>query len=688
MSELEIHTHTGDRYPQILVDILVAAPLPRQFTYNWPRKAVRPVRGMRVIVPWGKRFRVGVVYQQALTQLPDSRIKDVIQVLDDGQLLGANWFELMTFCANYYQYPLGLICLESLPKALKTLSAKNTEPVMVARGLKKVQQWADDTRKPDANVIRPALTAEQKSAVEAMDLQSGFATHLLFGVTGAGKTEVYLHLIEKVLALGKQALVLLPEINLTPSAMALYESRLKGYNLKVLHSKLAETQRTQHWLAAALGVADVVIGTRLGVLTPMPRLGLIVVDEEHDPSYKQQEGMKYQARDVAVVRGKQLSIPVLLGSATPSLESWQRTLAGHYKRLDITQRAVNAAKLPEIEIIDTQKLPMHEGLSEPVMLAIKQTVAEGQQVLVFLNRRGYAPQLACDACGWVAGCKHCSAHLVWHKRDRSLRCHHCGAGLHVPRCCPDCGNQDLAAFGRGTQRVEEALIRCFPECNLIRIDADSTRQKGQMETLLEEAHSGRADILVGTQMIAKGHDFANIGLVVALNVDMSLYSHSFRAPERLFAQLMQVAGRAGRRQNSAKVMIQSRYPDHPLFGALKAHNYECFATAELENRRAARMPPFAYQATLRADHKHIAQCLAFLAEAKRLGENLLPEGGVYFCDPVPLTMTRVADVERAQMLIESEHRPALQQFLTNWLASLYEQKTSVKWFIEVDPSDI
>lgn len=690
--------------PPKRVRVLIAAPLPRVFTYAWCLSN-DPDFGQRVIVPWGKQLRVAMVHSVVDdTDSPEVfELKSVQACLDDGNLLRGDWQRLIEFAAEYYHYPLGLIALECLPKALRVLNAKGAEPVMVSKSREyalaahaKREEFAQChtsvAKKPVASKDF-RLNDEQSIAVESLVASARFSCFLLYGVTGSGKTEVYLHAIAEKVAAGHQVLVLLPEINLTPAAQKLYEERLKPFKVVVLHSNLAELTRTKAWFLAATGVADVVIATRLGVLTPLPRLGFVVVDEEHDPSYKQQEGMKYNARDLAVVLAKQRNVPVVLGSATPSLETWQKAELGQYKRLSLMGRAVKGASLPQVELINTANFKPKDGLSEPVIQALKSTFEAGKQTIVFLNRRGYAPQMMCEACGWVAGCKHCSTHMVWHKREKALRCHHCGAGQYVPSHCPDCGNQDLTGFGRGTQRVEEVLAQLLPDASVLRIDADSTRNKGQVEALLEQAHSGQADVLVGTQMIAKGHDFANVELVVALNVDASLFSHSYKAPERLFAQLMQVAGRAGRRASdglqSARMMVQTRYPDHPLFSALKAHDFPSFAAHELQGRLEARMPPFSYQAMIRADHKNLGNCLEFLKMAKALGEDLArKEGVVFICDPVPLTIVRVAEVERAQMLVESESRPALHRFLNEWLLALWEVKTSTRWFVEIDPAEL
>jgi primosomal protein N' (replication factor Y) len=626
-------------------------------------------------------------------------IKSVHTVLDEGECLTPEWQALIEFAAKYYHHPLGMIALEALPKALRVLNARGEEPVMVAKSREHALKLLAERNDPVAagkagktkieKLEKPVLNDEQQAAMAQLSAARGFQPFLLYGVTGSGKTEVYLHTVEERLKRGEQVLVLLPEINLTPAAQALYKERLASHRVVVMHSNLAELTRTKAWFEAATGAADVIIATRLGVLTPLPRLGMIVVDEEHDPSYKQQDGMRYHARDLALMLAKQREVPIVLGSATPALETWLKADLGAYKRLTLKNRAVLGASLPKVELINTANFPAKEGLSEPAMQALVQNFEAGKQSIVFLNRRGYAPQMVCNACGWVANCDHCTAHMVWHKNERMLRCHHCGAGQKVPTHCPTCGNQDLTGFGRGTQRIEETLGGLLPTANILRIDADSTRNKGQMEALLQQAHSGEADVLVGTQMIAKGHDFANVTLVLALNVDASLYSHAYRAPERLFAQLMQVAGRAGRRAGDARMVVQTRYPQHPLFDALKAHDYETFAAHEMQARKDARMPPFSHQATIRADHKKLANCLQFLSIARELGEPLVDaDNPVFMCDPVPLTVVRVGGIERAQMLIESESRPALHRFLTQWLAQLHELPGGVRWFLEVDPVDL
>ncbi|CAM2194977.1 Primosomal protein N' [Paraburkholderia kururiensis] len=544
----------------------------------------------------------------------------------------------------------------------------------------------------------PVLTDEQTIALAAITGASGFAPFLLHGVTGSGKTEVYLralaHLLER--RPDAQALVLVPEINLTPQFEAAFRARFASLAegaIVTLHSGLAEGERARNWLAAHTGHARIVLGTRLAVLASLPKLAIIVVDEEHDPAYKQQEGLRYSARDLAVWRAKQLDVPVVLGSATPSLESWWLAEQGRYTRLTLSRRAVTDAALPVVKLIDLEDehrrgRASFEGLSGPLVAAMKTRLERGEQSLVFLNRRGYAPILSCDACGWVAGCPRCSAYVVLHKPERALRCHHCGWESRIPRACPDCGNVDIAPMGRGTQRIEEALAQAVPGARVLRIDADSTRRKGSAEALFSDVHAGEVDILVGTQMIAKGHDFQRVSLVGVLNADTALFSHDFRASERLFAQLMQVSGRAGRAGLPGEVLVQTRYARHALYHALTRHDYVGFATATLAERRDAHLPPFVYQALLRAEGRTLDAALAFLQQAAAALHEIPAAERVTAYDAVPMTIVKVMHVHRAQLLIESGSRAALQATLRAWLPALRQIKGVLRWSVEVDPLDI
>ncbi len=545
----------------------------------------------------------------------------------------------------------------------------------------------------------PVLSDEQAVAVETILDAGGFAPFLLHGVTGSGKTEVYLRALSGLLERepDAQALVLVPEINLTPQFEAAFRTRFAGVlpddAIVTLHSGLAEGERARNWLAAHTGRARIVLGTRLAVLASLPRLAMLVVDEEHDPAYKQQEGLRYSARDLAVWRAKQLGVPVVLGSATPSLESWWQAEQGRYTRLTLSRRAIADAVLPAVKLIDLEEerrrgRASFEGLSGPLVAAMKARLERGEQSLVFLNRRGYAPVLSCDACGWVAGCPRCSAYVVLHKPERALRCHHCGWESRIPHSCPDCGNVDIAPMGRGTQRIEEALASAVPGARVLRIDADSTRRKGSAQALFSDVHAGDVDILVGTQMIAKGHDFQRVSLVGVLNADNALFSHDFRASERLFAQLMQVSGRAGRAGLPGEVIVQTRYPRHAIYHALARHDYVGFANSQIAERRDAHLPPFVYQALLRAEGRTLEAALAFLAEAAQALATIPAAERVTAYDAVPLTIVKVMNVHRAQLLVESQSRGALQAALRAWQPALRALRGVLRWNLEVDPLDI
>jgi primosomal protein N' (replication factor Y) len=482
--------------------------------------------------------------------------------------------------------------------------------------------------------------------------------------------------------------MLVPEIALTPQLERRVAQRFAAANVVSLHSGLADGARSRGFVQALSGHADIVLGTRLAVFAPLPRLGLILVDEEHDASYKQQEGVRYSARDVAVWRARQGDVPVVLGSATPSLETWYHARNDRYALQVLSQRAV-AATMPAVRCIDVRRLKLDEGLSPGLKAAIEQRLARGEQSLVFLNRRGYAPVLSCPSCGWVSRCPHCSANLVVHLADRRLRCHHCGCDGGIPYACPSCGNQDIQPFGRGTQRIEARLAELFPQARVLRVDRDAARTRKQWESLLATIADGGADILVGTQMMAKGHDFPKLTLVGVIGADASLHAADFRAPERLFQQLMQVGGRAGRGTLPGEVLIQTEYPAHPLYLHLARHDFDAFARMELAERRSAGFPPFTYQAMLRADAPALDDAVEFLRHARRLAEERAPEG-LRIYDPVPMRMTRLARRERAQLLLEADQRGVLQGFLADWVALLYRQRTAreLRWQLDVDPLEV
>ncbi len=647
-------------------------PLPRLFDYALP-EGVETAAGDRIVVPFGNRSRIGVVIETgAASELAADRLKPLIEVRNDAPRLSADWLELMRFLSGYYQRPLGETVVAALPprlRSLKPLPRKALEP-----------HAAGDARFAPTH----ALTAEQSAVVDRLRAKlGGFAAVLLHGITGSGKTEIYLHLIARVLERGGQALVLVPEISLTPQLEARFREAFPGARIALMHSALEDVARTAAWLEAARGEAGIILGTRLAALAPLPKLALIVVDEEHDPSFKQQEGLRYSARDAAVYRASLARCPVVLGTATPSLETWFNFRQGRYERLELSARGAPGARLPAVRTVDLRTVPIEHGFAAASLEAIAQRLARGEQSLVFINRRGYAPVLTCEACGWCAACSRCTAHLVLHSPDRRLHCHHCGAQSTLPRECPTCGNVDLKPMGRGTQRVEETLVSRFPQARVLRIDRDSARRRGELARTLDGIRRGEGDILVGTQLLAKGHDFPNLTLVVALNADHALLATDYRAAERLFAVLSQVAGRAGRRERPGEVLVQTRYPAHPLFAALSRHDFAGFAEAQLAERRAAGFPPCVHEAALRAEAPQLASALAFLRESAALVE---PPGEVRVFDPVPHLMTRRAGLERAQLVMQSSSRPALQAHLAALCAQLFETAPrGVRWHLDVDP---
>ncbi|TFZ07058.1 primosomal protein N' [Ramlibacter henchirensis] len=645
--------------------------------------------GTLVRVPLGKRDVLGIVWGEAFGDgAPVAGEKAIGGPLDGLPPLAEGWRRLVAFAAAYYQRSVGEVALAAVPPQLRELSP---------------EQWQRRLRRTSATAATgsvddpPMLTEEQSAALSQVRTQPG--PFLLFGATGSGKTEVYLRAVADVLAAdpAAQALVMVPEINLTPQLQARFVERFGEGAVVSLHSGMTNPQRLKAWLAAHTGAARIVLGTRMAVFASLPGLALVIVDEEHDPSYKQQEGARYSARDLALYRGKLEGAKVVLGSATPSLESWQASEKGRYQRLAMPSR-VGQGRLPEVRLVDMNQQPKGTVVSPQLLAAIQERIARGEQSLLFLNRRGYAPVLACNACDWKSECPHCSAFRVFHKIDRTLRCHHCGFTERVPRACPQCGNLDIAPLGRGTERLEEHLAELFagtmrPDgqaARVARMDADTTRAKGSLEAQLTEVHSGAVDVLVGTQMVTKGHDFRRITLVAALNADSALFSSDFRAPERLFSLLMQAAGRAGRdasRAGHSQMWVQTWAPDHPLFGALRKHDYPAFARQQLEEREAAAMPPFSYQALVRAEARTQEVAQGFLRTAGDAAQDLPEAPQVTVFPPVPMAVQRVANVERAQMVVESMSRPALQRFLAGWQPVLQAQRVKglIRWAVDVDP---
>ncbi|MEN2428057.1 primosomal protein N' [Chromobacterium vaccinii] len=723
----------------VRIQVAVDVPLAGTFSYL-TESPVMP--GSRVSVSFGNRRVCGVVVTpipgEGVPEFDAARLRSIDGVLDGLPPLPEEFLALARFASDYYHHPLGQTLFTALPTGLReprdvirpdrrpfVLTDAGLSEAPPARQRARLALWqalqdgpldlaAAKAVTPQAGKLladwlaegkagratleppplrlgdAPALNGEQQAALDALSASEGFQPWLLHGVTGSGKTEVYLRLIAEQLAARRQALVLVPEINLTPQLINRFADRFPGSRIVVQHSHLADGERMHGWLDAWHGDADVVIGTRLSVFTPLPRLGLIVVDEEHDGSFKQQDGLRYHARDLAVWRARRAGIAILLGSATPSLETVANVEAGRYKKLALNRRAHGAARLPDVRLVDTRRKKLVEGLSEAVLDALKARLARKEMSLVFINRRGFAPVVACTACGWTSGCPHCSAKLVVHLMERKLRCHHCGWEEPVPRACPDCGDPDIKPLGEGTQRLESALQRMLPEARVLRIDRDTTSRKDAWDEVYRKVHGGEVDILVGTQMLAKGHDFGTLSLVAALGADGGLYSADFRASERLFAQLMQVAGRAGRADAPGEVLVQTQWPDHPLYQALAAHDFDGYAATLLNERRQAGFPPSTFQALLRADSPALAQATAFLRQAREALEPLAE--GVLISGPAPALMARLAQRERAQLVLESPQRGALHRLLhqlpplLDGLAKAHGR--ALRWSLDVDPQEL
>lgn len=656
-----------------LVAVAIPAPLHKTFDY-WVPSDAPPLRaGMRVRVPFGRRLVTGVVAQPPRVEtLPEDRCKSVEAVLDDAPLIPAELFSLLQWCSRYYQHPLGEICAAAMPGPLR-----QGKEVVIKPAKKSTAMFEPQAALP--------LTAEQQAAYDALAAGEGFRASLLQGVTGSGKTELYLRLTADALARGEQALILTPEIGLTPQLMERFVQRF-GAQVVSFHSGMTDVQRTQTWLRARAGEAGVVIGTRSALFVPFARLGLIVLDEEHDPSYKQQEGFRYSARDVALVRAQRLKIPVVLGTATPSLETLHNAQGGRYQHLRLQQRVQSAAP-PRVSLLDVRSQPLTHGLSRPLLDRIQHHVDTGGQALLFINRRGYAPMLLCHDCGWSAPCQSCDARMTVHRSRGQLICHHCGAQQPLVKVCPSCESSQLMALGQGTERIEDALRNHFPRHRVERLDSDRARKAGEMERLLADIQRGDIHILVGTQILAKGHDFAGLSLVGIVSADQALYGADFRAIERMGQLVTQVAGRAGRAKRAGEVILQTHEPDHPLMRLLVKSGYDGLCPALLKERENAGLPPCRHMAVLRAESTQAEVPLKFLQQARDLLEK---SAAVEIGAPIPALMERRAGRVRAQMLLQSGQRPALQRLLAQALP-LIEQlplARKVRWSVDVDPYDL
>lgn len=728
-----------------ILQIALPGPLRRLYDYLPPKESARaPVVGCRYQIPFGRSSRTGMlVAVKAESEIEPERLKRALRQIDPQPLLGAADLRLLHWAADYYQHPLGDVVFSALPITLRrerspagareqglrlTAAGAAVEAESLRRAPKQLallnalaqtpqgmerstlmsrhrisqgvirslldKGWIEscpirEPVQPPARPAKPDLNPEQREAVDRVRRQLGsFRPFLLHGVTGSGKTEVYLRLIETVVANHQQALLLVPEIGLTPQLLQRFRRRM-GEGVAVLHSGLSDGERERVWQALRQAQRPILIGTRSAVFTPMPRLGLIIVDEEHDLSYKQQEGFRYSARDLALVRGQQRGCPVVLGSATPSLESLRNSAEARYTRLNLTQR-VGSAQMPPLMLLDIRSVHLDGGLSPALIKQLRQTLEAGEQALLFLNRRGYAPLLTCHACGWLTDCPRCDARMTHHRQSRLLWCHHCGHQRREPDHCPSCGSPDLRPIGQGTERVEESLQRLFPDTPLARIDRDSTSRKGSLEALLSRIRAGDYPLLLGTQMLAKGHHFPDVTLVAILDVDQGLFGADFRASERMAQLVLQVSGRAGRAGRPGRVLIQTRHPDHPLLQLLTTKGYDTFASEALEERRAAAFPPFSHQVLLRAESTKATDPERFLEQAVRLGRELNGSASLEFWGPVPAPMARKAGKTRAHLLIQSAQRQPLHQWLMEWVTglTLLPDSRRVRWSVDVDPQEL
>ena len=725
---------------QVVVRVAVPAPLRRLFDYRVPADWSVPQPGSRVRVPFGRRHHIGVVLETGVnSNVASNKLRDLEKLIDVSPVLPADMLSLLNWVADYYLAAPGEVYETALPVLLRqdrpaearkakhwqlTPTGREIDPASLVRApvqqallvrlrlgpcsqaellelgnsvsavLKRLleQDWVMPAEPQQAGldmVTGPGLSAEQQQASDAICSSDGvYSCHVLHGVTGSGKTEVYLDVISRQLRQGMQALVLVPEIGLTPQLLARFRQRFGSDVVAVLHSGLADGERLNAWLSAQSGQAAVVIGTRSAVFVPMPRLGVIVVDEEHDSSFKQQEGVRYHGRDVAVMRAYRRQIPIVLGSATPSLETVHRCHVGNYKLLVMRERAAGSV-MPAVRLIDMRNTSVADGLSPQLVQALQRCLQAGEQSIIYLNRRGYAPVYMCYDCGWVAQCPRCETRLVYHQRQARLRCHHCGHDQPVPDSCPTCAHEALHPLGDGTEKLEKVLSQRLPAARIARLDRDSTSRRGALEACLDDMATGRIDILVGTQMLAKGHDFPSVTLVGVINADQNLYSVDYRGSEHLVQQVMQVAGRAGRREQAGTVLIQTWHPDHAVFDALSRHDYQGFVDSELRERKAAGFPPYAYLALLRAEAVAMEAVMGFLTEAAQLAKPLAAERVTVF-DPVPAPMTRRAGRYRGQLLMQATDRAVLHRVLQQSMPTLetLPEARKVRWSLDVDPVDL
>ncbi len=663
----------------LLLQIAAPVPLRRLFDYlppiNCDAQQLQP--GIRIRIPFGRRTLTGIFI--GLTQtasVPTNKLRTALEILDTEPVIPPELLTLATQAAQYYHHPIGEVLTSVLPTTLR-----QGKPIPI--DIPHLKQHSDGITNPSLHTLNLAQTTAV-SAIQQALTEKTFKVFLLEGVTGSGKTEVYLEAIATTLAENKQALILVPEINLTPQTITRFRTRF-SVPIIALHSGMTPKARLLAWCQAKTGAAKIIIGTRSAIFAPLNNLGLIVIDEEHDISFKQQEGFRYHARDVAILRAKALAIPIIVGSATPSLETLHNAALGRYHPIQLPERAGTAIQ-PTWVRIDLRNHRTKNGLSAILIDTISEHLNIGNQVLLFLNRRGFAPILLCHACGWVATCQRCDMRMTLHKQTNLLLCHHCEAQKKIPQQCEQCAAKQLQTAGQGTEKLEETLTKLFPTFPIVRIDRDSTKRKGQMEHALQQIMNGDARILTGTQMLAKGHHFPNVTLVAIIDADNGFFSSDFRALERMGQFILQAGGRAGRADKPGTVMIQTHQPDHPLLSHLLQDSYAAFATALLSERAAATLPPFTHFALFRAEALHMEKALTFLETIK----NLQQTPHVHLLGPIPAPMPRRAGRYRAQLLLQSHSRPALQAFLTQLTPRIETLPTGryVRWSLDVDPLEI
>lgn len=725
--------------------VALPVPLDKQFDYQIPAHLF-PIIGGRVSVPFGRQTLVGVVTALVnQSEFSFDKLKPLKQVLDSQPVWPDSLYELLQWCSQFYQYPLGDTLLNAMPSALRKgkeadfatlvewqLTAAGRNQLMLGFGravkqakvmhmlesgsvphqhfideeisssvLKTLQEkgWIESieckpeirdwSRQVEADVDKPKLNEEQAVAIATVNSFDGFGCFLLEGVTGSGKTEVYLNLIKPVLEKGRQALVLVPEIGLTPQTINRFRHRF-NVPVEVIHSGLNDSERLNAWLSARDKAAGIVIGTRSALLTPFADLGIIIVDEEHDASYKQQDSLRYHARDVAVMRANKEQIPIVLGSATPALETLHNALSGKYHHLTLTERAGNAVPTTN-KVLDVKGQYLDSGLSASLIAEMRQHLSAGNQVMLFLNRRGFSPALMCHDCGWIAECKRCDAYYTYHQYSNEIRCHHCGSQQPTIHQCQGCGSSNLVTVGVGTEQLEAQLGELFPEYQTIRIDRDSTRRKGSLESALGDIRSGKYQILIGTQMLAKGHHFPDVTLVALLDVDGSLYSSDFRASERLAQLFIQVAGRAGRASKPGEVILQTHHPEHSLLQALLTKSYRHFAETALQERKFAMLPPYSYLTLFRAEANNSQHVEAFLRQVRHtLEAHPLFDGYCQVLGPTPAPLAKRAGKHRWQLMLQTQTRPTMQKLLSSAKPAIQmlPNAKKVRWSLDIEPQDL